>query len=151
MSLLGEARRSQDPPKSRPKFFKLGPCWHIFHSWATLFHSWLVLERFLHFFCSCWSFWFELWVAPDSILGGLGQVLEPSKPHLTMFFGVSKHASRKCSSSTNTTQFLRCFINFRTCRTQLQNVFFAQLSMLFWTWCNDCCKKSLLAFTFCFS
>ena len=34
----------------------LGPCWHIFRSWASFFRSWLVLERFLHFFGSCWSF-----------------------------------------------------------------------------------------------
>ena len=27
----------------------LGPCWHIFRSWASFFRSWLVLESFLCF------------------------------------------------------------------------------------------------------
>ena len=48
---------------------------------------------------------FELGVAPGSILGNLGKVLEPSKPHLSMIFGVSKHASQKCSSCDKTTVF----------------------------------------------
>ena len=48
---------------------------------------------------------FGLGVAPGSILGGLGKVLEPSKPHLSMIFGVSKHASQKCSSCNKTTVF----------------------------------------------
>ena len=42
-------------------------------------------------------------VAPDWILDGLRQVLEPSKPHLTMFSGTHKHASQKCSSCNKTT------------------------------------------------
>ena len=96
---LGEARASQDPAKSRSKFFNLGPCWHIHRSWAAFLRSWPVLERFLHFFPSCWSFFFRFWVAPDSILKGPGQVLGPSKPLLSWIFGVSKHASQKCSSS----------------------------------------------------
>ena len=48
---------------------------------------------------------FGLGVAAASILGGLGKVLEASKPHLSMMFGVSKHASHKCSSCNKTTIF----------------------------------------------
>ena len=52
-----------------------------------------------------WVVFFGLWVALDSILGGLGQVVEPSKPYLSMIFGISKHASQKCSSCNKTTVF----------------------------------------------
>ena len=48
---------------------------------------------------------FGLGVAPGSILGGLGRVLEFSKPHLSMMFGVSKHVSQRCSSCNKTTVF----------------------------------------------
>ena len=48
---------------------------------------------------------FELMVATGSILGGLGKVLEPSQPHLSMIFDVSKHASQTCSSCNKTTVF----------------------------------------------
>ena len=48
---------------------------------------------------------FGLGVAADSILGGLGKGLEPSKPHLSMIFGGSTHASQKCSSCNKTTVF----------------------------------------------
>ena len=48
---------------------------------------------------------FELGVAAGSILGGLGRVLDASKPHLSMNVDVSKHASQKCPSCTTTTVF----------------------------------------------
>ena len=48
---------------------------------------------------------FELMVATGSILGSLGRVLEPSQPHLSMIFAVSKHASQTCSSCNKTTVF----------------------------------------------
>ena len=48
---------------------------------------------------------FELMVATGSILGGLGRVLEPSQPHLSIIFDVSKHASQTCSSCNKTTVF----------------------------------------------
>ena len=48
---------------------------------------------------------FELWAAPASILGRPGQVSEPSKRHLTMFFGVRTRVSQKCSSCNKTTVF----------------------------------------------
>ena len=48
---------------------------------------------------------FERMVATGSILGGLGRVLEPSQPHLSMIFDVSKHASQTCSSCNKTTVF----------------------------------------------
>ena len=41
------------PPKteSKPPACRamLGPCWHIFRSWAAFLRSWPVLKRFLHF------------------------------------------------------------------------------------------------------
>ena len=49
---------------------------------------------------------FGLGVAAGSILGGLGRVLEPSQPHLSMIFDVGKHASQKCSSCNKTTVFV---------------------------------------------
>ena len=51
---LGEAPESQDPPKSRPKFFKLGPCWHIFRSGVPFFRSWALLMPFLGTFGASW-------------------------------------------------------------------------------------------------
>ena len=48
---------------------------------------------------------FQLWAAPASILDRPGQVSEPSKPHLTMFFGVRTRVSQKCSSCSKTTVF----------------------------------------------
>ena len=47
----------------------------------------------------------DLVVAAGSILGGLGRVLAPSQPHLSMIFDFCKHASQKCSSCNKTTVF----------------------------------------------
>ena len=66
---------------------------------------------------------FGLWVAPDSILDGLRQVLEPSKPHLSMIFGVSKHASQKCSSCNKTTVFAMFYRRRNMPHTATNNVF----------------------------
>ena len=49
----------QNLPAWRSKLRMLGPCWRIFRSRASFFHSWRVLERFFHFFGSCWSFFSE--------------------------------------------------------------------------------------------
>ena len=48
---------------------------------------------------------FGLGVAAASILGGLGRVLDASKPHLPMNVDVSKHASQKRSPCNKTTVF----------------------------------------------
>ena len=48
---------------------------------------------------------FGLGVAAASILGGLGKVLDASKPHLPMNVDVSKHASQKRSPCNKTTVF----------------------------------------------
>ena len=48
---------------------------------------------------------FGLGVAARSILGGLGRVLDASKPPVSMNVDVSKHASQKCSSCNKTTVF----------------------------------------------
>ena len=93
---------------------------------------------------------FGFLVTLDSILRGLGQVLELSKIHFSMFFGASQHTSQKCSSCNKTTVFAM-FYRLLDITAELPNVLFAWLSRLYWTWCTDCCKKSLLAFTFCFS
>ena len=66
---------------------------------------------------------FRLGFAAGSILGGLGRVLEPSKPHLSMIFGVGKHASQKCSSCNKTTVFAM-FYRLRTMpHTATEHVF----------------------------
>ena len=54
--LLFLTRGGHRDPAWRSKLRMLGPCWHIFRSGASFFRSWLVLERFLYFFGSCWSF-----------------------------------------------------------------------------------------------
>ena len=43
-------------PTRGPNPARLALCWFVFRSWASFFRSWLVLERLLHFFGSCWSF-----------------------------------------------------------------------------------------------
>ena len=48
---------------------------------------------------------FGLGVAAASILGGLGKVLDASKPHLPMNVDISKHASQKRSPCNKTTVF----------------------------------------------
>ena len=58
---------------------------------ALLAHFWLMLVVF-----------FGLGVAAASILGGLGRVLDASKPHLPMNVDVSKHASQKRSPCNKT-------------------------------------------------
>ena len=83
----------------------LGPCWHIFRSWAAFLCSWPVLKRFLHILNSCWSFFSSLWSLRARFWVGLGKVVEPSQPHLSMIFCVSKHASQTCSSCNKTTVF----------------------------------------------
>ena len=59
----------------------------------------------LALFCLVLFDFFELMVATGSILGGLGRVLEPSQPNLSMIFDVSKHASQTCSSCNKATVF----------------------------------------------
>ena len=56
---------------------------------------------------------FGLGVAAASILGGLGKVLDASKPHSPMNVAVRKHASQKCSSC-DTTTVLTMFYRLRT-------------------------------------
>ena len=66
---------------------------------------------------------FELWAAPASILGRPGQVSEPSKPHLTMFFGVHTRVSQKCSSCSKTTVFAMFYRLRNMPHTATQHVF----------------------------
>ena len=101
MSLLGEARILRNGGRNSAcgvhvgSFFALGRLFSLLAGSQTLLALfWLMLVVF-----------FGLGVAADSILGGLGKGLEPSKPHLSMIFGVSKHASQNCSSCNKTTVF----------------------------------------------
>ncbi len=66
---------------------------------------------------------FGLGVAADSILGGLGRVLEPSQPQLSMIFDVKKHASQKCSSCNKTTVFAMFYRLRNLLHTATKHVF----------------------------
>ena len=66
---------------------------------------------------------FELVVAAGSILGGLGRVLEPSQPHLSMILDISKHASQKCSSCNKTTIFAMFYRLRNMLHTATKHVF----------------------------
>ena len=43
-------------PRPCRKFFKLGPCWLVFRSWAPFFRSWPHLARLLGVVYACWAF-----------------------------------------------------------------------------------------------
>ena len=94
---------------------------------------------------------FGLWDAPGSILDGPRQVLEPSKRHLTMSLGIHKHASQKCSPCNKTAVFAMFYRLRNMPHTATKHVSCVACKAFFWTWCTDCYKKTLLAFTFCFS
>ena len=95
---------------------------------SLLVGSWALLERFLLILIVFFAFW----VALNSILDGPGQVLEPSN-HIFGCLLVSASTRYRNALHATKPQFLRCFIDFATCRTQLQNAFLAWLSKLFWT------------------
>ena len=102
---LGEAPESQDPAKTQGRS---RPCWGHVGTFFALGRLLFALGRFLYTF---WRFWpivdvfFGFLVALDSILQALGQVLEPSNLHFSIFLGVSQHKSQKCSSCNKTTVF----------------------------------------------
>ena len=56
-------------------------------------------------------------------MDGLGQVLELSKPLLSMIFGGSKHASQKCSSCNKTTVFAMFYRLRNMSHTATERVF----------------------------
>ena len=70
-------------------------------------------------------------VAPGSILGSLGRVLEPSKPYLSMIFGVSKHASQKCCPCNKTTVFAMFYKLRNMPRTATKHVFLYSFQRFF--------------------
>ena len=83
-------------------------CWSHVGTFFALGRLFFALGWFLNAFRTFWLMlvvFFGLRVTPGSILGGLDKVLEPSKPPWTMFFGIRKHASQKCSSCNKTTVF----------------------------------------------
>ena len=66
---------------------------------------------------------FGLRVALGSILSGLDRVLEPSKPHLSMIFGVGTHGSQKCSSCNETIAFAMSYRLRNMPHTATEHVF----------------------------
>ena len=101
-----------------------GLCWGhvglIFGSGTPFFRCWPLPMHFLNTLGPSWSF-FDFLVALDSILQALGQFLEPSKLHFSMFLGACQHNHRNALHATKP-QFLQCFIRFGPCRTKLLNV-----------------------------
>ena len=53
----------------------------------------------------------------------LGQVLEPSNLHFSIFFGVSQHKSQKCSSCNKTTIFAMFYRLWNMSHTATERVF----------------------------
>ena len=111
-------------PQAGQNFLMLGPCWHFFHSWAPFFRSWLVLERFLHFFGSCWSF-FSSFGSPRPRFWVVRARFQSLQNHIWRCFLALARACRRNAHHATKPQFLRCFIDFGTCRIQLQSMFFA--------------------------
>ena len=123
ISFLGEG-----PGRVRPSqnFSKLGPSWLyvgtsvalgcffslLGASYALFEHFWPILDVFFGFL-----------VALDSILQALGQVLEPSNLHFSIFFGVSQHNSQKCSSCNKTTVFAMFYRLWNMSHTATERVF----------------------------
>ena len=108
-------------------------------SWTFFALFWFMLVVF-----------FELWAAPASILGRPGQVSEPSKPHLTMFFGVRTRVSQKCSSCNKTTVFAMFYRLRNMPHTATEHVFCiackAFLDMVYGLLQQNPCWHSLAAF-----
>ena len=87
---------------------QIPPRWHYI---STFF----ALGRFFSFLAVSWALvglfllllvvFFAFWIAAGSIFDGLGRLFEPSKPHFSMIFGVSTHASQKCFACNKTTFF----------------------------------------------
>ena len=89
-------------------------------------------------------------VAEGSILGGLGRVLDASKPHLSMNVDVRQHASQKCSSCNKTTVFAMFYKLRSMAHTATKRVFCMALGA-FLDMVQELLQKTLLAVTFCFS
>ena len=83
----------------------VGPMLAHFSLLGALFSLLAGSQTLLALFWLMLVVFFGLGVAAGSILGGLGRVLDASKPHLSMNVDVSKHASQKCSSCNKTTVF----------------------------------------------
>ena len=79
--------------------------------------------HFLGTFGPSWTFFFGFLVALDSILQALGQVLEPSNLHFSIFLGVSHHKSQKCSSCNKTTVFAMFYRLWNMSHTATERVF----------------------------
>ena len=97
--------------------------WAYFSLWGAFFSLFAASRALLALFLLMLVIFFRLWVAPDWILDGLGQVLEPSKQHLTIFLGVSTHTSQKCSSCNKTTVFAMFYRLRNMLHTATNNVF----------------------------
>ena len=119
-------RGGQKGPKSRFESSQAGAMLAHFSHWDAFFRSWPLLGHFFGTFrpsCPFFLRFFGFLVALDSILHGLGQFLEPSKPHFSMFFGVSQHTSQKCSSCSKTTVFAMFYRLRHMSHTATERVF----------------------------
>ena len=116
-------RGGQDAPKWRSKPPHVGSMLALFSllgaffsfldaSYALFGHFWPILDVFFGFL-----------VALDSILQALGQVLEPSNLHFSIFLGVSQHKSQKCSSCNKTTVFAMFYRLWNMSHTATERVF----------------------------
>ena len=89
----------------------LGPCWHYVGSWAPFFRSWPLLERFLNFFCSCWSFFSgfgSLWTRFCVVWGRFWSF----QNYIFRCFSVLASTHHRNALHATKPQFLRCFIHF---------------------------------------
>ena len=90
----------------------LAPFSFLDASYALFGHFWPILDVFFGFL-----------VALDSILQALGQVLEPSNLHFSIFLGVSQHKSQKRSSCNKTTVFAMFYRLWNMSHTATERVF----------------------------
>ena len=96
--------------RPRPSKFQgqTWPCWAHVGTFFALGRLFFALGRFLSASCTFLTRvgrFFRAWGRCGLDFGWSGQVLEPSKPHFSMIFGVTTHASLKCSSCNKTTVF----------------------------------------------
>ena len=118
ISLLGGSR---EVPRPRGVLGHVGVMLALFSLLGAFFS---LLDASYALFGHFWPIvFFGFLVALDSMLQALGQVLEPSNLHFSIFLVLASTNHRSALHATKP-QFLRCFIDFGTCRTQLPNVFF---------------------------
>ena len=116
-------RGGQKLPKWSPKLTHVGPMLAHFSFPGAIFSHQVASGALLRLFWVTLVVFSGFGVAAKSILGGQDKVLEASKPHLLMMFGVSKHASHKCSSCNKTTIFAMFYKLRNMSHTATEHVF----------------------------